>query len=960
MRRLWLLSASLLPLAQAAAAPVPASTATTRPAWPQTALGLIVDPAVRFGTLPNGLRYAIMRNATPRGEASLRLRIDAGSLNERDDQRGVAHFLEHMVLNGTKNVPEGDFVKRLERAGLRFGPDTNASTDFEQTVFKLDLPKTDDATFTEAMFLLREVADEATLDAKAIDGERGIILSEERTRASPGYRAALDEYAFLLKGQLLPTRFPIGDTAVIRDAPRARFAEFYDGYYRPERAAVIAVGDFDVDAMEARIRTSFGSWTGEGPALASVDQGKPAVRGREARLFVEPGLPNRVAVTWVRPADLRPDGAERRREGMLEGLAFRVLNRRLERIATGANPPFVGAGAGSGTFADSAERSSLTAVAAPGRWNAALAAITTEQRRFAAYGVTQPELDRELGEMRTSYVAAASRAATRATRALAEQLVSVVDNDWVPTTPAGELAFFEEAAKRVTVAAVNAAARPLFSGSGPLIYMTSPAPIAGGETALLGAHDGAARLAVTPPVTTLAKPWPYQSFGAPGAVVERREIGEGIGATAIRFANGTRLTIKKTDFKDDQIFVEASFPGGFNLYPLDGRPTPGWNLGNAVGPGGLGKLTFEELQQTLSSKVASVSFDSDTDRFSLAGSTRPADLALQMKLLAAYYTDPAWRPTGWDRSRSLADAIHGSMETTPGGVLGRDLGTLLHPGDPRYRLPSRAEMKAMDVAAARAVLASRFGRGPVELTIAGDVDVDAAIAEVAATFGALPVPQSLPVPQPPAPRFPAANAAPVRLTHKGREDQALAYIAWPTAGLYPDVKRARMLGVLSDILQLRLTAEIREKQGTTYSPSVGHTASDFYDYGYMAASIQAPPDKLDGFLRDAMRIAGELRDTPVTTDELDRARKPSLANIARERGSSNGWWMSNLESIQTDPRVAPRIRSQVADYEAITPADLQRVARAYLRDATAWKLVVVPEAKAAAAVQTATGTPARP
>ena len=171
---------------------------------------LKADPAVRYGMLSNGMRYQILRNATPPHNASLRLRIDVGSMAEREDQRGLAHFIEHMVLNGTRNVPEGEMIKRLERAGLKFGPDTNASTDFQQTVYMLDLPETDAETIDTAIFLLREVAGEATFLPSAIDSERGIILSEERTRATPQLRNAEDELSYLLKGDILPTRLPIG------------------------------------------------------------------------------------------------------------------------------------------------------------------------------------------------------------------------------------------------------------------------------------------------------------------------------------------------------------------------------------------------------------------------------------------------------------------------------------------------------------------------------------------------------------------------------------------------------------------------------------------------------------------------------------------------------------------------------------------------------------------------------
>src|SRR4028119_1256468 len=241
---------------------VSAATAAS-PAWAHQQSDLKPDENVRFGVLPNGMRYALMRNATPPGAASMRLRFDVGSLYEQDDQQGLAHFLEHMTLNETKNFPEGELIKVLERAGLKFGPDTNAFTSFEQTVYMLDLPKTDAATVDTGLLLMREVAGEATLSAGAVDSERNIILSEERTRASPGYKMAIDELGNVFRDDLLAKRIPIGQTEVIRTAPRQRLIDLYEGYYRPERATLIMVGDFDVAELEAKVRTRFSNWQGK-------------------------------------------------------------------------------------------------------------------------------------------------------------------------------------------------------------------------------------------------------------------------------------------------------------------------------------------------------------------------------------------------------------------------------------------------------------------------------------------------------------------------------------------------------------------------------------------------------------------------------------------------------------------------------------------------------------------------
>jgi zinc protease len=229
-----------------------AQPSTELPQWPQVKSDLKADPAIRFGVLPNGMRYAIMRNATPPGQVSMRLRFDVGSLMERDDQQGLAHFLEHMAFNGSTNVPtRGDMVKDLERLGLAFGADTNAGTAFDATTYKFDLPKSDDQTVDTSLTLLREIASNLTLDQTAMDQERGVILSEERLRGTPSYRITKQRYAFMMPGQLPPQRFPIGLVPVIQSAKADLLADIYHRYYRPERATLVIVGDIAPDAIEA-------------------------------------------------------------------------------------------------------------------------------------------------------------------------------------------------------------------------------------------------------------------------------------------------------------------------------------------------------------------------------------------------------------------------------------------------------------------------------------------------------------------------------------------------------------------------------------------------------------------------------------------------------------------------------------------------------------------------------------
>ena len=941
-----------LALALAFAFPLAAQTQTgsapttpTAHPWPQAASDVPADRDVRYGILPNGMRYALRHNATPPNQTSLRLRIDAGSLQEQDDQRGLAHFIEHMAFNGSTHVAEGEFVHRLERLGLRFGADTNAGTEFGQTVYKLDLPESNAASIDEGLFLFREVAGEVRFAPAAIDRERGIIQSEERTRAGPQYRIFVDQMNYLLRGQLLPNRIPIGIPEVIAGAQRERFAAFYDAYYRPERATLVAVGNFNLDEMEAKIRARFGDWHGRGRPGPNPDLGAVAPRRTEAHLLIEPGGPAQVALAWVRRPDLRPDTRAHRAEQLADALAFQILNRRLERIAATRSPaPFVGAQSGRYQLARSAEITQLGAIVQPGQWQPALAVIETEQRRLVEHGVTAAEVSRELIEVRTALTAAVAGAATRQSASLADGLVATVDQDDVFVSPADNLRLFEEMAGQLTPERINQSARAAFAGE-PVLYMTSPTAVEGGEGALLTAYRASLAVPVPAAAAEQAHAWPYTGFGTPGTVAERRELPSDIGATAIRFANGVRLTVKHTDYAANQVLVAVRLGHGQLSLPTD-RPNPGWAISPSFAAGGLGRISYEEMQEALSSNVFGASLGIDEDAFTLSGTTRPQDLGVQMQVLAAYVTDPGWRPTGWNRLRSLSGTIHDQLVSTPGGVFSRDSQLLLHAGDGRWSLPSREQMAASTVADARAVLDDQLAHSPIEVIIVGDISIDDAIRQTAATFGALPPRSGTPAPADQI-RFPAGTPEPVRLTHRGRADQALAFIGWPTQAFYDDPRQARALSLLASVYQLRLTQKIREEQGTTYSPNAYHRPSEAYrGYGLFAAQIEARPETLTGFLRDAEQIATNLRDRPIGADEMQRARLPLVESLQRAR-NGNAWWLDSLEDIQTNPQVVATIESQVSDYNSLTAADLERAARRFLVPGRAWKLVIVPETASA-------------
>ena len=889
------------------------------------------------------MRYVVMRNATPGGQASLRMRIDAGSLDESPSQQGLAHFLEHMAFNGSTHVPEGEMIKTLERHGLAFGADTNASTSWEETVYKLDLPQSDDDTVDTGLMLLREVAGELTLSQTAIDKEKGVVLSEERLRDTPGYRVLKQSLGLTLEGQRAADRFPIGQVKVIQTATRAQISDFYRQYYRPERAVLIAVGDFDPDAMEAKIKARFGAWTGVGPAGGDPDLGAPLHRGSVVHAVVQPGAQQMVQFTWVSAPDRIADSKAKRRRDTIEAMGLAVLNRRLDRMVRAEDPPFISAGAYRATEFHSARVTTLQTTARGGEWRKALTAADTETRRLVKYGVSAAELGQEIDAYRASLKSSADGAATRTTPSVADDIVSTLSTPEVETSPAEDLALFNEAVQGLTVAEVNQAIAGAFAGSGPLVFIATPTAIEGGEKTAAVALAAAEASPIAAPSVRDAVGWPYENFGTPGDIAQRTDVAD-LETTFVRFANGVRLTVKPTKFRTDQVLVKVRIGGGRKDLPKD-QPTTAWAAPSAFPEGGLDQLSAQDLDEVLRSKIVGRQFAVDDDAFALEGVTRPDDLETQLQLLTAYTVHPGWRAEAFQRMRGAAPTILDQLGATPSGVLNRDLAGLLHAGDPRWGLPSRAAIAAQTPDEMKALLAPELANAPIEVVVVGDVNADKTIEAVAATFGALPTRAEAPSGPAPTIAFPAPTPTPVVLAHAGRADQAVGLVAWPTDDFLSDTQKARNLVILSDVMELRLIDQLRHNEGATYSPSAGLQASDaFAHYGYLSARVEIPPAKLGGFFSDVDKIAADLRTTLVSPDELKRAKAPAFESLEKRR-QTNEYWLLALGGAQTDPRKLAAIRSSEAQLQHVSAEDVRRAAQAYLLDGKAWKLEVTPAAR---------------
>ncbi|MBY2926962.1 M16 family metallopeptidase [Rhizobium leguminosarum] len=899
---------------------------------------LQADPDVHFGRLANGMRFAIMRNVAPPGQVSVRFRIGSGSLDENDNQQGLAHFLEHMAFKGSTNVADGEMIRILQRTGLAGGWDINAHTSYDETVYFFNLPDAD--TVSTGLMLMRETASELTLDAGAFNRERGVILSEERLRNTPQDCAALGIMNSLLAGKRATMRVPIGKTDIISNAPVELVRDYYRANYRPERATLMVVGDIDPAAMETEIRQRFGDWKAVDPAPAKPDLGTLVTKGESAALIVVPGGMTSVQIAWTRPYDAAPDTFAKRRTQLIEDLGQMVLRRRLSTIASKADAPFIEAIAGSWDLFHSAHVVQIAANSEPEKWPAALTAIDQEQRRIQEFGVGQAELDREILGHRSDLQAAAAGAATRTTTYIASMLASSVNDDQVFTSPSEDLSLFETMTNGVTADEVNQALQCAFSGNGPQVVLQTAQPPESGVDAVRQVYDASNAIAVSAPSGAADVAWPYTQFGEPGAVVERRTV-EDLGLTMVRFSNGVRLTVKPTKLRANEVLVREDIGRGRLGLPKD-RSAPIW-ASPAVARSGLKAMDYQDIQNALTANIVGVAFSVGDSSFRFDGRTRTEDLATQLQLMSAYTSDPAYRPEAFKRVQQAYLSGLDQYEASPGGVFSRDFAGLVRSGDPRWTFPDRAQLSAAKPDVFEALFRPMVSNGPIDITIVGDVTVDDAIRLTAETFGALPPrPETASSNDRDDVRFPATTEKPVLQTHSGRADNAAAAVGASIGDLLSDLPRSFTANIATQIFQNRLIDQFRIAEGASYALQGDVELSrEVRGYGYAYFYVETDPAKVARFYALVDETANDLRSHDISEDELARARKPIVETLKHQQ-QGNEYWIEYLHHAQTDSRRLDLIRDNLSGYGKVTAGDIRVFAATYFSPEKFWKFEVLP------------------
>jgi len=938
--------------AESPAKPEPAPAVKPEPAvakvapkpWPQASSDIAPDPGATFGTLDNGFRYIIYPNAEPPKRVSLRLHIASGSLMEAEDQRGIAHFLEHMVFNGTKHYTAADLIPRMQRLGIAFGAHANAYTSFDETVYMLDLPDLSEDTLNLAFTVMRDFGDGALLTTEEIDKERGVVLSEKVSRDSVGYRLMQQQFDKLLPDSLLTKRFPIGLEEVLKSAPRERFVDLYSRYYTPERMTFVVVGDIKPDEVKSRIEASFASMVnpakpGENPDLGKIHQPE----GLETAVFHDKEISSTdVSLTLVRPHVEKPDTAATRAEEMPLDIAHSIIDRRFERISKEKNSPVAAGSASKEALFNFVELGSISVTAADDRWKEVVPVIEKEFRRAMEHGFTDSELAEAKSNLLNAYEQQVKQKATRKSEGIATALAKSINDKEVFSDPETDLELARKSLDAIDTAACHKAFKAFWEAPGYHLILTTKEKPENAEKDLAALFEDSR----TTPVEALAakaiQVFDYSNFGKPGTVATRKEVAD-LGITQLALSNKVRVNLKRTDFEKGKIRMLARIGSGKLTQPKDTPMLDAFAQAVFEG-GGLGKHSNDDLQQILAGRNVGSTLGIGDDAFTLGGTTTPADFTTQCQLMCASLTDPGYREEALWQFQKAIPMIYQQLKHTPAGPQ-QEMESWLHGGDFRYSVASEEKLKSYTIEDAKKWLTPELTKGYMELTIVGDFEIDTILPDLLATFGALPVRAAAAPLLPEARKVKLPNAPGSKVfTYDSKIPQAVAFTIWKTAGIRGNQKEFRRLNLLAEILGDRLREEIREKLGASYSPNAGADGSDALEgVGYVLSESIGKPEDTEKLLNTMRDLADKLATQGASADELDRALKPTLGMLEKSLRDNSYWLGTVMSQSQSDPKRLDMARTRDADYKSITLAEINALAKKYLAAENALLVTIKPK-----------------
>ena len=902
---------------------------------------LPIDPAVTIGTLDNGLRFYIRENSRPEERAELRLVVNAGAVLEDDDQRGLAHLVEHMAFNGTANFEKQDLIDYLESIGMEFGPSINAFTSQDETVYMLRVPTDDPEIVATAFQILEDWAHQLTFDPEEIDKERGVVVEEWRGGRGANARMRDQQFPVIFKDSRYAERLVIGTREILETFPHEALIRFYRDWYRPDLMAVVAVGDFDAAVVEGLIRQHFsGIPTHPDPRPREIFPVPPHAETLFAIATDPEATDNQVAILYKQPPRVTKTlGAYR--QLLVENLYNSMLSNRFFELSREPEPPFAFAGSGQGRMVSSAEIYQLFALVQEGGIVKGMESLLTEAERVARHGFTATELEREKADfLRSMESAYAERENQESARYASEYLNHFLEEEPIPGIEV-EYGATQMLLPGITVDEVNQVAREWLVDENRVVIVNAPEkeglaiPSASELEAIFGAVD-ASEIEPYVDTSTEAPLLPVEPSPSP---VVREEVAEDLGLTEWELANGVRVLLKPTDFKDDEILFRSYSPGGYSLSELDDHLSASF-ASTVVSGGGVGEFTLVDLKKKLAGKAAAVSPSIGELTEGLSGSASPKDVETMFQLIYLYFTAPRRDEAALTTFRNQMTAFLANRSASPFTAFSDTISVTMSQGHPRARPITAEALGEIDLDAAFAFYRDRFAdAGDFTFVFVGAFELDGIRPLVEKYLGGLPsigrqeswIDLGIDPP----------TGVIEKSVRKGLEPQSQTVIIFTGPFDYTAENRVGMRA-LASVLDIRLREILREDLGGTYGVQVNGGYEKYPDSEYTFSIVfGSDPDRVDELVGVVFQEIERLKAEGPTAEDVDKVKEAERRS--RETNlEENRWWVAQL-ALADEYGTDPRLLLDPTFLETVTVESVQERAQRYLRTGNFVRVSLFPE-----------------
>ena len=917
-----------VPYAQVAAPP---ASPQAKPIPPELALDrtLPVDPAVRTGRLPNGIRYFIRQNARPEKRVAMRLAVDAGAIQEDPNQRGLAHFLEHMAFNGTQNFKPGELVAFLESIGARFGPHVNAYTAFDETVYMLEIPTDREGYLDKGMLVLHDFAHGISLLPAEVEKERGVVLEEWRGRLGAGSRLTDKQLPVIFQGSRYAERLPIGLPDILKSAPRERLVEFYQKWYRPERMAVVVVGDIPVDQAEKLIQQNFGKIPASKGTVADVDKSVPAHKDTLINMSTDPeaqGWSVSLAFKGRAEHDTTVGGY---RKTLLEQLVSQMLSLRLRDLARRPNAPFLAANAGTSNIGRTLELFEIEAQVPEGQITEGLAALVQEAKRMQLYGFSADELSRAKAALLAAYERAYRERNTAESATYADEYVRhFLEHEPIPGMEF-EYRIASTYVPTFTAEEVAALAKEFITDENRVVLGVAPEKKDTPPPSVETLRTTIARASAAP-----VEPWKEATDGralvekdpVPGKVTARRTVPE-IGATVLTLSNGVEVWLKPTEFKNDQILFSAYAPGGLSL--ASEAEFKSASLATAmVGVGGLGGLNPVDLSKLLSGKIANAQPNIGAYTHGMGGTATPKDIETALQLAYLAHTAPNMTPDVFELlKRRLTGALQ-NRDTNPRAVFGERVELVNTSNHFSAKELTVADLPSLNLETMRRFYNARFSNA-ADFTyfFVGAFTVDEMTPKIEKWLGSLPstgkrssAARDMGI------RFPSAVVK--ETVNKGKEPASQTVLSFFADPGFDELEMHRLRAATS-VLNIRLREILREEMGGTYGVSAGFSNTPpIKGYGIVSVQFGSAPENVDKMVAATLKEIERLKAEGPSEDDVNKVKELERRDL-ETNAKQNSYWQGSMQTVHLygwDPAGIAR-RDQRT--ERLTPENIKQMFQKY-------------------------------